>query len=110
MNRRIFRNIRTSVVLAITAIICVLSQGHVFAAPYAPPPKLATPDYFGYANYANSPLPTGPIATLTLDDGGSGYSANPVVSIADFNCTAAGCGTGATASVTVSGGVITSIT
>jgi FtsP/CotA-like multicopper oxidase with cupredoxin domain len=52
-------------------------------------------DFFGKANYANSPLPTGPIdisaatattaAGITLVDGGSGYKA-PVVTVTDaFN-------------------------
>lgn len=74
-----------------------------------PPPQLdpgGMPHYFGpYANYANSPLPKGPITNLTLDAGGSGYSANPVVTIADVY----GTGSGATASVTVAAGVITNI-
>jgi hypothetical protein len=47
----------------------------------------ACTDYFGKANYANSPLPVGPVdltATgFTIMDGGSGYTA-PVVTITDF--------------------------
>jgi len=99
-------------VMAMAALACIFGQGRALAA-YTPPTittPLATPDYFGFANYANSPLPTGPIAAVTLAAGGSGYSANPTVTIADFNCSGAGCGTGATATATVSGGVITAIT
>jgi FtsP/CotA-like multicopper oxidase with cupredoxin domain len=65
------------------------------------------PHYFGpFANYANSPMPTGPITGLTLGVGGSGYSATPVVEIVDVY----GTGSGATASATVVGGVITGLT
>jgi hypothetical protein len=65
-----------------------------------------SPHYFGpFANYANSPLPTGGVGSITLDAGGSGYSA-PVVTIADVY----GTGSGATATTTVSDGVITKIT
>ncbi len=42
-------------------------------------------DFFGKGNYANSPLPAGPIDTVTgftIVDGGSGYTA-PVVTIGD---------------------------
>jgi FtsP/CotA-like multicopper oxidase with cupredoxin domain len=41
------------------------------------------PHYFGpYGNWAFSPLPKGPVATVTLVDGGTGYTA-PVVTIGD---------------------------
>lgn len=63
-------------------------------------------DYFGVANWANSPLPAGSVTSLTLVAGGSGYSSSPTVQITDL----ANSGTGATASVTVVGGVITGIT
>lgn len=63
-------------------------------------------DYFGVANWANSPLPSGAVASLTLVAGGSGYSSSPAVQVTDL----AGSGSGATASVTVLGGVITGIT
>jgi len=66
----------------------------------------AVPHYFGpYANWAYSPLPTGAVASVTLTSGGSGYTA-PTVTIVDLY----GTGTGATASATVTGGVITGIT
>ncbi len=65
------------------------------------------PHYFGpYGNWAYSPLPRGPVAVVTLTDGGTGYSATPVVTIDDVY----GTGSGATASATVAGGVITDIT
>ena len=56
------------------------------------------PHYFGpYANYANSPLPKGPVALITVEDGGSGYSATPTITIGDAYAT----GSGATAEATV---------
>ena len=65
------------------------------------------PHYFGpYANYANSPVPTGAVMTITVDNGGSGYTA-PVVQIADVFGT--GSGALATALFDVNG-VITGIT
>ncbi|MBE0518974.1 MAG: right-handed parallel beta-helix repeat-containing protein [Thermoplasmata archaeon] len=63
------------------------------------------PHYFGpYPNYANSPLPTGPVATITVDSGGTGYSA-PVIELSDVY----GTGSGAMATATVTAGVITDI-
>ena len=68
---------------------------------------LATPDYFGtIPNYANSPLPTGPIGSFIVASGGAGYTA-PTVNITDISW---GSGTGATATATVTAGVITAIT
>ncbi len=65
------------------------------------------PHYFGpYPNYANSPLPSGPVTTIVVEDGGIGYI-SPTVTIYDKY----GLGDGtATASATVVGGVITNIT
>jgi parallel beta-helix repeat protein len=61
------------------------------------------PHYFGpYPNYANSPLPTGAITSVTIQTGGAGYS-SPVVDLYDLY----GTGSGATATATMSGGVIT---
>ena len=51
-------------------------------------------------------MPKGRIASITVDSGGSGYSATPVVTIEDVYFT----GSGATATATVTGGVITGIT
>ena len=66
-------------------------------------PTLCT-DYFGVANWANSPLPAGQITGFTLISPGSGY-ANPQVVISDIT------GTGATAIATVdSTGAVTGIT
>jgi FtsP/CotA-like multicopper oxidase with cupredoxin domain len=62
-------------------------------------------DYFGSGNWANSPLPAGPVASMTLIAGGSGY-ANPVVVITD----AAGLGSGATGTATLTGDVVTALT
>ena len=64
------------------------------------------PHYFGpYPNYANSPMPTGSIANITLTNGGSGY-VSPTVEITDLY----GTGSGAAATATITGGVITGIT
>jgi FtsP/CotA-like multicopper oxidase with cupredoxin domain len=66
------------------------------------------PHYFGpYPNWAYSPMPKGPINSLsyTVVSGGTGYSATPTVTINDLYAT----GTGATATATVVGGVITAI-
>jgi FtsP/CotA-like multicopper oxidase with cupredoxin domain len=63
------------------------------------------PHYFGpYANYANSPLPRGPISVITLTSGGLGYN-SPVVTVTDFY----GAGTGAEALASVTDGIITGI-
>jgi FtsP/CotA-like multicopper oxidase with cupredoxin domain len=78
----------------------------------AGPARAATPDpggiphYFGpFPNYANSPLPRGPVDNTTIVDGGLGYTA-PTVAITDLYQV----GTGATATATVTAGVITAIT
>lgn len=85
-------------------------QGGVTAAAAAlvtdPATGYLTPDYFADANWAYSPLPGGSIGSVTVISGGSGYSAAPIVTITDVY----GPGTGATASATVVGGVITAIT
>src|ERR1700687_2663486 len=61
-------------------------------------------DYFGVANWANSPLPAGTITGYTLISPGSGY-ANPQVVITDIT------GSGATAVATTDiSGAITGIT
>ena len=78
----------------------------VFVDPLNPAATPVTPctDFFGSANWANSPLPAGTITGFTLINGGSGY-ANPVVVISDPT------GTGATATASFdSTGAITGIT
>jgi len=75
------------------------------------PPPVAqpggVPDYFGLApNWAFSPLPLGPIASVTITVGGSGYSSGATASVSD----AYGTGEGAELAVQVAGGVVTSIT
>ncbi len=65
------------------------------------------PHYFGpYANYANSPMPMGNVASVTIDSEGSGYTTAPPVTIADAYFT----GSGATAAATITGGAVSSIT
>ena len=64
------------------------------------------PHYFGpYPNYANSPMPTGSIAVINVEDGGADYSA-PIVMITDLYSKEI---VSATATATVEGGVITDI-
>jgi len=81
------------------------AAGVTESATLVPDPNTGylVPDYFGVANWAYSPLPSGGVA-VTLGSGGSGYTA-PVVTITDVY----GIGTGATATATVTGGVITAI-
>lgn len=74
-------------------------QNHNMSAP-------TVPHYFGpYANWAFSPMPRGPLSKIDVVSGGEGYS-NPRVVVADVY----GTGMGATATATVSNGVITGIT
>ncbi len=79
-------------------------KGANFRATVLPAPG-GTPDYFGAANYANSPLPTltpsaGVALTgFTVQNGGSGYTTPHVV-------ISGGGGSGATATARVSNGVI----
>jgi len=64
------------------------------------------PHYFGpYANYANSPVPKGPITSITVDTKGSGYTL-PTVTISDVW----GTGSGALASAVLVSGMISEIT
>jgi FtsP/CotA-like multicopper oxidase with cupredoxin domain len=73
--------------------------------PYADPGGI--PHYFGpYGNWAFSPLPTGTLNTaLTVDAGGTGYSATPAITITDaYDATKLD-----SATATVVGGVITAI-
>lgn len=87
-----------------------LEQGGVTAAAATyivdPGTGYLVPDYFADANWAYSPLPGGSIASITVEDGGTGYSATPNVTITDFY----GPGMNAAASATVDvNGVITAI-
>ena len=76
------------------------------APPPVPKPG-GTPDYFGLApNWGFSPLPSGPIASVTIKDAGSGYSSGATASVSD----AYGQGAGAELAVQVAGGIVTSIT
>lgn len=81
-----------------------LAAGVTLAPPALDPGGI--PHYFGpWPNWAYSPLPRGPVTSITLTSGGSGYTA-PTVTIDDVYYT----GTGAAATATVAGGVITGIT
>ena len=75
------------------------------AAAYGTP---TVPDYFGTTpNYATSPLPTGSIASIVVDFGGSAYSPATTATITD----AYGAGTGATATPIIDvNGAITGFT
>ncbi len=71
---------------------------------------LVAVDYFGIANWANSPLPTvtaGPVRTIVVTSGGGGYL-SPVVTITPDPADPTG--GGATATATKSNGIITAIT
>jgi FtsP/CotA-like multicopper oxidase with cupredoxin domain len=64
-----------------------------------------TPDYFGtVGNWAFSPLPSGPLASVAVNMGGSGYT-SPTVTITDIW----GTGSGAAATAVVTGGAVTAI-
>ena len=65
------------------------------------------PDYFGtIPNFANSPLPNGPIASITVMDRGAGYGKSATVKITDISW---GSGKGAKAKAKLSNGHIVSI-
>jgi hypothetical protein len=88
-------------------------QGGVVAAAVAPLPGIegpgGVPHYFGpYGNWAFSPLPKGPVAAVTVVEGGSGYSA-PVVTITDAYGTST-VAASATATVDPTTGAITGFT
>ena len=88
--------------ISLLLTIGVLASGQTNLPPCDPnnvPPNCT--DYFGVANWANSPLPAGTITGFTVLLGGSGY-VNPQVVITDTT------GTGATATATQTAGVITS--
>lgn len=79
------------------------NKGRPLGAPLLAPDS--TPHFFGpWPNYANSPMPRGGVGTITVDAGGTGYTA-PTVTIVDLY----GVGSGATASATVASGIITAI-
>ena len=57
---------------------------NAIGGPSAPIDESVTPHYFGpYANYANSPMPRGPITSVVVDAGGTGYDPATTVTIAD---------------------------
>jgi hypothetical protein len=119
---------KTRILLALLLLVSALAFGQTsiptcnsfdatgapaYTAPGGTPSTLCT-DYFGTANYANSPLPVSSVdvsATgFTIMNGGSGYSSGTTAAITDFyNTPGAG---GATVSITVDPltGAITAIT
>jgi FtsP/CotA-like multicopper oxidase with cupredoxin domain len=95
------RQNQLSKALASGAKMTTLAAATALAGVYDP----STPHYFGpYPNYANSPLPAGPIFSVDLVSGGSGYS-SPIVVIDDLY----GQGSGATATAQVVQGAVTRI-
>jgi FtsP/CotA-like multicopper oxidase with cupredoxin domain len=67
----------------------------------------AIPDYFGtIPNYANSPLPTGPVGSIIVTDAGKGYGKSVKVTITDISW---GSGRGAKAKAKIVAGHIVSI-
>jgi hypothetical protein len=80
------------------------SKGTIDRGVPTQPDPGGIPHYFGpYPNYANSPMPRGPITAITLTSGGSGYSVSTVVNIIDLYET----GTGANVTANITGGVVT---
>jgi len=77
---------------------------HSIAAAAAAAPQ-ANADYFGVANFANSPFPAGTLTAITVTNGGAGYSA-PTVIIIDPVCALP---PGVSTTATVVGGMITAI-
>lgn len=78
------------------------------AVPRAVLDPNATPDYFGnIPNYANSPLPAGPIGAIKVTHAGKGYGTSARVTISDISW---GSGSGAAATAKVVSGRIVSIT
>ncbi len=74
-------------VLMAAAIPAGLQLGSVAMAAAPPLPGIegpgGVPHYFGpYGNWAFSPLPKGAVTTITVVDGGTGYTA-PTVTITD---------------------------
>jgi FtsP/CotA-like multicopper oxidase with cupredoxin domain len=96
--------------------VCIIATliAHTPVAAYTPAQPLpgiegpgGVPHYFGpFGNWAFSPLPKGPVAQVTVVDGGTGYTA-PVVTISDAYITPT---TPADVTATVVGGVITGFT
>jgi len=83
-----------------------VKPGAAALAVQAPNPG-GVPHYFGpYGNWAYSPLPSGPVATVTLLAGGAGYTA-PLVTVDDAYVTTF---TPAAVTATVTAGVITGLT
>jgi FtsP/CotA-like multicopper oxidase with cupredoxin domain len=83
-----------------------LKPGAAAFAAQLPDPG-GVPHYFGpYGNWAFSPLPSGPVAVVTLVDGGTGYSPTPTVTIDDAYLP----GVSWTFSVTATAGVVDPIT
>ena len=98
---------RKLTILLLLVLLSAFAGAQMAGQQNVPPCTAAAPtnctDYFGVANYANSPLPAGTIVGFTLMAGGSGYTA-PQVFITDPT------GTGASATATVDpNGVITAI-
>ena len=90
------------------AALLAAAGGQNKAASKAPIGPGSTPDYFGTTpNYANSPLPTGPIGAIVVKNGGYHYTGTVKVRITDVNWSF---GKGATAKAKVVRGVIKSIT
>ncbi len=101
---------------ALAAFFVIGLETDFALAAYIPPAAIPTctaggptpcTDYFGVANYANSPLPSGSISSITVTSAGSGYTSAPTVVITDALGVPS---TGASAVATVSGGIVTGIT
>ena len=84
--RKKMSKIKFLIFMSLVAALAALAPVAAFA-PAPPLPGIegpgGVPHYFGpYGNWAFSPLPRGPVAAVTVVDGGTGYTA-PTVTIAD---------------------------
>src|SRR4030042_868745 len=72
-----------SFVAALTALAPGAAGAQALPLPGIEGPG-GVPHYFGpYGNWAFSPLPRGPVTSITIVDGGTGYIATPTVTIND---------------------------
>ena len=107
---------KTRILLTLMLLVSALVFGQTNMPPCNAVAGVTTncTDYFGVANYANSPLPVGLVdisATgFTIVDGGSGYDPATTVTITDFYNTVGAANATATVTVDPATGSITSIT
>lgn len=109
---------KTKIFLILTLLLSAMAFGQTNFPPCnslaVPPVTTNCTDYFGVANYANSPLPIGSVdisATgFMIVDWGTGYSAGTTATISDFYNTPGATGATATLTIDPTTGSITAIT